>query len=565
MRKLIVAGIGLLAAVNVFFVSTQVPLMADYTYFFENAYRIYLGQLPYRDFILVLTPGTYAIGALIMKIGGLSIFYQTLYCAVITVLTVLVTYNSLQYISKYKNVNILLLLPFLFSGHVMYAFPSYDINAVFFALLSVNIYLRLQKKTSFPLYAYFFVGTLFALPFLFKQNLGILFLAVFSLFTSIHIYCIDAKNRLRKLSLLFAGSFIVLLSFWMYLALTHSVNAFLYQAFIFSAQSKQVGREMQSFIIDTVRARSVLYYLPFIVLLLLAAIKKLTNKRLLALVGYALFLSPFLYVVYLYFRFKGLESDMVFLIGFIYLYSLTLWYVVLFAGIGITIYGKGKNTALLLLLLCTLFPFTLHRAEAATYAFYPFLLLLIAMIMNDAYVFFPKYRWNSIASMFAIGIVVCLCFFRLQSLMIVAAEKIGVVNKNTPAYRSILMGSWPGSSPGAWSQATPTIAAYIQKNIPATDSFISLPGEDPVYFLTKRTPPLPYFQLLHETLPYSPKEYAAQIENKKIQWVLAKKYPQGIVDALQNNSPQNQVLSHLYSYKKIDETPVYVIYKRLEQ
>jgi hypothetical protein len=63
---------------------------------------------------------------------------------------------------------------------------------------------------------------------------------------------------------------------------------------------------------------------------------------------------------------------------------------------------------------------------------------------------------------------------------------------------------------------------YINKNIPQKDSIVSLPGNVTVYYATKRIPPLPFFQYLSSTFPYTPQYYSDTIESKKIDWVILK-------------------------------------------
>ena len=54
-------------------------------------------------------------------------------------------------------------------------------------------------------------------------------------------------------------------------------------------------------------------------------------------------------------------------------------------------------------------------------------------------------------------------------------------------------------------------------------SFVSIPGEDPLYYLTGTLPPLGFFQMNYNTCPFSELEIWDEILRKDVKWVIFKK------------------------------------------
>ncbi|HET7439848.1 MAG TPA: hypothetical protein VFJ47_00990, partial [Terriglobales bacterium] len=67
------------AAVSVW-QNSRLAVLFDLTFVLENAYRISLGQVPYRDFPFVYPPLTFLIQASVTKLGGRVYWHHIGYC-----------------------------------------------------------------------------------------------------------------------------------------------------------------------------------------------------------------------------------------------------------------------------------------------------------------------------------------------------------------------------------------------------------------------------------------------------------------------------------------------------
>lgn len=228
--------LAILSALVVAFQSRRAIPLIDYGYQIENAYRIYLGQIPYKDFFLALTPGTYAVTAAILSVSkDLLLFY----CMAIAGITILLTYLILKIFSHNAFVNLFLVLPLLFAGYAIFPFPLYDIDAGFAILVSLFFLLRPQTHP-------FLMGLTVGIPFLFKQQMGFVYFA--STILVFVILSIKHPNN-RKTILLILGTIMVPLLFFLWLFSSGALSSFVYQTIIHPQANKDLWyhvREMEN-------------------------------------------------------------------------------------------------------------------------------------------------------------------------------------------------------------------------------------------------------------------------------------------------------------------------------
>lgn len=549
------------SAVTALWKGTRMPLIWDwdYSYFIENAYRVYLGQIPYKDFILVLTPGTYFVSGLIMKLFGVSYLPHVIYIMVVSFFTVIITYKILSLVSTNKTVNILSLLPLVFSGHAIYAFASYDVNAVFLSLVAIYYILRLNQRKNQKIRQYFIAGALISLPSLFKQNIGLIFFMLMTAYEYFHVYLIDKRNFLRKSLAITFGWITVFSLFIFYLVTSNSLNAFIFQAFIFPMRIRLVREVFDMAVFDVFRMRSLLYYLPYIGIVLLILRKRATNKIIYWATLYSVFLSPLIYILYLYLRYRNAVGDISFIVGYAYMYMTSIWHV-LFATLLFLLarefmqFKWGKQKAIssfvfsLAIVLYAISPLMLHRIESASYPFYPLFALLLVIILNKLNVSFPRYNWNKGAGAISIGVALYLLLFMFQGDLAKYLQTKEIRMK-------------PG--PAEWISEIEKVQTYVGKTIPMNDSIVSIPGQDTFYYISNRKPPLPYFQFFSQTFPYTARYYYEAIEKVKVDWVIIKskrRYVDNIgvgdIDFIEEHLKNNYLLN-----KQIAD---YNIYKRIQ-
>ena len=230
----------------------RVPLY-DFSYPVNIGYRLSQGQVPYRDFDLPLTPGTFYVSAIAHNLFGWNATTNLLLTLVISLASfavlsdILVCNNTLNPLSTSPRVRIFYLASVLaaaLSGlNYILAFPFYDNMAILAVLCSLNLGIRAWKSTQPWLWVAAGSGTF--LPFLFKQNIGLLYLIGVTLTVPITILTNYQKTPAiceRKKILYTATGLATTVSGGIaLLQISGSLRPFVSQVFIGAAQSKSLA------------------------------------------------------------------------------------------------------------------------------------------------------------------------------------------------------------------------------------------------------------------------------------------------------------------------------------
>lgn len=67
------------------------------------------------------------------------------------------------------------------------------------------------------------------------------------------------------------------------------------------------------------------------------------------------------------------------------------------------------------------------------------------------------------------------------------------------------------------------LVRFAGREIPAGEPLLVLPGEDPFYFATGRTPQFPVLLMDPATDPYGPKELMDEAARRGVRWVIVKR------------------------------------------
>lgn len=569
MNLLFVILIGLASSFVTIWQSGRILPLIDYSYQVENAYRIYLGQIPYRDFVLVLPPGTYYIIALIMKIFGLANIYQVLYIALLSFLTVILTYALLCVFNKNKRLNVFFLIPLIFAGHSMYPFPSYDVNATFFMLLGLyclsNIIL---KKNTYFHYCYF-TGILLALPLFFKQNTGLIFLLSSLSILLIYKFLTNKKISNKSFLCILFGTISPIILLLLFLLKNNALSDFWFQLFLFPSRVRSPLSAGFQVIFDFLSVKNLILYISFFLLGIYAIKNKLkkTHRNIFLSLAIAvpLFLYPLIYSFLIslnQIRFDSFKLIFNFSKNFYSLFF-SFWYVILLLLFLTTVIDFSANKVrgqelfvkllAVLLALCISTSFLSQGVIGSTYGIYPLLMLLVSAIFNSLSHNYVDVRWQY----FFIFFVFLITFF--LSIYIYFNGRIFYIERSGELLRFTNEKFKPLATPGEWIGNMEMMFRYVEKNIPQKDSVIALPGEDPFYYATDRKPVLKYFQYFYQTFPFSKDQYIADILNNRIDWIIIK----NPLQYTKYNASQEIVsrLSKVYSQYKIIKG--YIIYKRI--
>src|ERR1051325_11741947 len=139
------AGAALFAgtAVVVVWQTSHLAVLWDLSYVLENAHRIALGEIPYRDFPFPYPPLTFLIQAALIRLTGRVFWHTIVYCVVINGLATNVTSRMLrnvlrETVARSRWLATALSLPLIPLGvYSIFPHPFYDPACNFAILISI--------------------------------------------------------------------------------------------------------------------------------------------------------------------------------------------------------------------------------------------------------------------------------------------------------------------------------------------------------------------------------------------------------------------------------------------
>jgi hypothetical protein len=169
----------------------------DYSIIFEGAYRVYLGQIPFRDFGSPVGPGSFFIPAIFFKMLGVNwnsmmLAQQFQNCLLLLVLGKLLIQLDVDF-----NARRISLFFFSFFYLIFLSHPWYNTSALLFMLASVSF--AMSNRNIF----YILSGVFAGIAILTKQDFGVLSLciALFVLVFKSTNFFSSAKNLRNDLGL----------------------------------------------------------------------------------------------------------------------------------------------------------------------------------------------------------------------------------------------------------------------------------------------------------------------------------------------------------------------------
>ncbi|MEK7450735.1 MAG: hypothetical protein AAB662_02230 [Patescibacteria group bacterium] len=329
-----------------FFLLLQLPIFnygfnyRDEGYLLNNAQRINSGEIPYVDFSLAITPGSFYIQALALKLfGNYIITDRILY--VLCIILVLVLNSRLFKFPKHWNYISLLFLALIYTG--IGAFASYNMYGVVFVMTALFLFHKLKNGNKTYFYS-FLIGLTNSLVFITKQTYGFIFF--FTLLFLI-VYSTRRKDRFKNILFYFFGSLllpaIILLVFYF----NGILNKLVYNVFYFALAVKN---DRLPFITTSI------LFIPLF-MFMVNFIKKITPKKLgIVFIFFTLFI--FLYIFISPARISYLQS---------FYKQQTIYYFLLFFTVPLTLislFFKSKNAYKKLIVIISIEAFSLFLASA---------------------------------------------------------------------------------------------------------------------------------------------------------------------------------------------------------
>jgi hypothetical protein len=573
-RNLTVLGLALMSSILVYLQATRALPLVDFTYQVETAYRLGLGQMPYVDFDLVLTPGTYYLMKIVSSLFGSQYIYQIVLVAFTQLLTVVLTYKILMNFSGSYWLILPICVVVALCGFVIYPHPSYDNFSIFFIILSICYMQAIFSEDAGPPH-FFLLGVSIFLPFIFKQNVGAVFVVGMLFTLGCFIRFSRKEDKWRCISSMFFGATVSAISFIIWLDNSNAVTVFYDQVFVHAGKTRNVFDQAYAVIKSYILPVYLPFYFPVLSISLVLWVAKNTEK-LNSRNGYLKYVVEFLSR---YILLGSLVVTFILTPAIAYLasekfrnifnqswqhYYSGIWPFIIVVSVICLVINvrlgsfKEKPFETLLpipIILVLNAAFLSQGFYGSTYSLWP----LWAILFLIAYNSLKKTKSIRHLDAGAIFIIFCLIFvhgvdnYRNSRLLFV--DLTGKLESSNHSYLTNL------STPGAWLRDLDKIVEFVRLEIPEEDKFISIPGEDPLHFLTDRVQPLRYFQFNEVTLLPSLSAVKVHILQNNVRWLLVKPLTQAPAAYIDYEPLLKTLGDEFLKYKSIGG---YDIYKKVD-
>jgi hypothetical protein len=504
----------------------------DLSYILDSAARIAAGQIPYRDFPFVHTPGTFLVQAAILRLTGHVYFHHVLYAALLsglaTVLAWRIALHTLRgRVAAAWTVALLVAAPLAVLGICcIVPLPEYDSDCAFWMLVSVWLLERVDENRQSAARG-FAAGVFACVPMLFKQNMGLPYLAA----VVASVVAVLAVQRLRRapgstgwgegraLVWVLAGAGGTLLLVALVLQATAGIGNYLHWTVQFAGQRRMPGFGLM---LSIYRDPLLVCTLPSVALALVALRSELGKHRRVHVAAFALLALPCIFTLASLFVYDNPDErgDRL----------LALWPLLLLLAAALSVMNliRFRRQPCLHALLPVLLLAGVHGAFmsqqlwGSTYGIWPLLVLLAASLfvfLSESAARAAAARWfvPGLAALFSLTLLVCGGFYTAseERLSYVQFPDGPVAHSAFPQLRGM-------ATPGPYLPEFDELLRYAQASIPFNDGLILLPGEEPFYFATGRTPRFPVLLSDPTTQPYSPAEIDDLARQKNIRWLVIK-------------------------------------------
>jgi len=144
----------LAGALVVVWQNSRLAVLWDLSYILENAYRISIGQIPYRDFPLAHSPLTFVIQAAIIRFTGRVYWHTTVYCAVMNGFNAILSWRVLLHVLRDRIDHprlhaFIMSLPLIPLGvYSVFPHPFYDPDCTLVILVALLLLHRVDFQAS---------------------------------------------------------------------------------------------------------------------------------------------------------------------------------------------------------------------------------------------------------------------------------------------------------------------------------------------------------------------------------------------------------------------------------
>jgi hypothetical protein len=556
-------------AAFVFWQNTHIAVLWDLSYLLDTSWRIAIGQVPYRDFPLVHPPLTFVIQALIMRVFGRMYLWPVLHAALVGGLGTVVAWRIALRVLSYKvrylwPISLLLAAPLVFLGiYGIYPHPIYDCDCAFAIVVALYSIQRLDKQDAAQGWRTWakpaLAGFAVVLPVFFKQNMGGPFLlvvvagVVFLLAIGVIRRSTDDLSFRAVLLRFLTMAIACLAAGLLILQSTVGLNNYLQWTVHFAAQRRLPGFDdmlsvyrQPSFFwtIPTLGAGLLLLYLPW------------AQRIWVRLIALCLMATPFVASLVFVFLDDDLDERADNL--------LSLWPLLLVATTVFALAELRKGITLNRLLPFFVLAaihgtFLSQQLWGSTYAIWPLLIVLIAQMLAALPAAYPKIT-------LAFAAILSATFLVCGSLYAIGHDRLNYIQASDtqvadgPLYHSTLPALRGMADRGPYLADFEELVHFAEREIPQQDGILLLPGEEPFFYATGRTPQFPVQIFDNTTDPYTPEQLLEETRKRNIRWVIVKTRLQSTEDPLPARDQTTKLVTAAFS--KYAQLNGYDIYRR---
>ena len=541
--------------------NSRLAVLWDVSYVLENAFRISLGQVPYRDFPFPYAPLTFLVQAAIIKLTGHIFWHTIVYTAIVggagTFLTWRIAGNRLDNsVRQARLLSFLLSLPLVVLGiYCIFPHPFYDPDCTFAILIGVILLQLAERKPASSLLPVV-AGISLVIPLFVKQNTGLAFV-LSGLAGMIVLMLIEGFRRatVRRYLITLVAALTTLAIAIMLIHFTAGLKNYWHWTIQFAAERRTPARTEM---LGIYKGK------PLLLSLLIAAIGiasawflRKRSRWLTALCG-LIVAAPFAWpAIYLLLdRDPSERAERL----------LNLWPLVLIVSFVLALITirkrRGLNLILPFVLIATINgAFMSQQLWGSTYAIWPlFVILLCDMVASFSVIF----KNSSGLFLLPAAAVMVLSLLISGAFYVRSHERLTYANLDEGALtKSSLLPLKGMATRGAWLPNFEELIRYTDTNIPRDEPILIIPGEDLFYYTTGRRPQFPVLLFDHTVNPYSPEEILKLARERNIRWVIIKQDLQDEDEQLERERDRlTEALEE--EFEQVESLKNYDVYKRIE-
>jgi hypothetical protein len=196
--------------------------------------------------------------------------------------------------------------------------------------------------------------------------------------------------------------------------------------------------------------------------------------------------------------------------------------------------------------------FLSQQVWGSTYALWPLMMVLAAWILSALPAPAPQVTIAAAAGISA-AFLICGAGYSvsLERLSYIQIPDAPIQHSFAPALRGM-------ADRGPYLPNLDELVEFTEREIPPQDALLVLPGEDPFYYATGRTPQFPVTLFDPTTDPYSASELLAEAQRRDVRWVIVKRVPQINTDPLPESEQTMRMIEQDFAlYRRLAGYDVY--------